>query len=543
MQASTRSDFTVEASSYRDTAEDENKRFWKFWRWRIFGFLIHKPVIYTVNVGAQGPFEGTYREVKKAMKRSGIDSEFGKRFRTVRKGLTKHREAHSLVSNHNLSFTNLLAMIFIPLWLASELYLKSNSVGLNLQLSDWQLDVWRLLMVSFLTGIILMVNTSLLFEVDEKRMGSHAQSANSLSKHILMALLAIIGFYSYYTIRSASPRDIGVIATIPYVMLFSTAIILIATVYSLGYIIATFTRFASSHNLSNTENEDTRLILEDVEQWKKFFRNPRYVGDLEPLMKNLLDDRIFETFISIFISNPEVVWLDSYFDRTVLDIEIFINSKTGLADHVVNGLQREYGWNVQETLSDSVSITIEGAVKKYIFENHRDELIDRIIRHLVDKNPNSINFMFLLNILKEKGMETDILFDDVIGREELQIYLEMLAMVVSSTINFWKDNGGPFPDGLLRQSIGHIMTNWGQADSADLVRLINSGATFQLSSMSVEEKEMMEKLYAHNKSTIFNLDFPSIGLRDTSAFKDTNRIEESSALNDLIKLKSGRFSI
>jgi hypothetical protein len=87
------------------------------------------------------------------------------------------------------------------------------------------------------------------------------------------------------------------------------------------------------------------------------------------------------------------------------------------------------------------------------------------------------------------------------------------------------------------------MTNWGQANSADLVRLINSGAEFQLSSMSVQEKEMMEKLYAHNKSTIFNLDFPSIGLRDTSAFKDINRTEESSALNDLIKLKSGRFSI
>jgi hypothetical protein len=540
MQASTKSDFTVEASSGRDTTEDENKRFWKFWRWRIFEFLIYKPIIYTVHVGSQGPFEGTYREVKKMLKTLPEPSQFGKRFRTVRKGIPEHREKHKLVSNHNLSFTNLLAMIFIPLWLASELYLKSNSVGLNLQLSDWQLDVWRLLMVSFLTGIILMVNTSLLFEVDEKGMGSHAQTANSLFKHILMVFLAIIGFFSYYTIRSASPREIGVIATIPYVMLFSTAIILIVTVYSLGYTFATFTRYASSHDLNKKEHEDTRKILSDVEQWKKFFRNPRYVGESEPLMRNLLDDRIFETFILTFISKPEVVLLDTYFNETELDIEYFINSSNrGLAALVLDGLQREYGWNIQETLTDdSVSITIEGAVKKYIFDHHRDELINQIIQYLDDKNPKSMHYIFLFGILKEKGMETDILFDDVTGREEIEIYLKMLAMVVSSTINFWKDIGGPFPKGLLRQSINHIMTNWGKAKRTNLGNyLVGERAQFQLIPMSVEDEKMMDKLFAYNKSKFFNLDFPSIGVRDTSAF-DKKSFEESGVLNDLVKLVS-----
>jgi len=419
-----------------------------------------------------------------------------------------------MLKQMDFSLSIIMMMAFIPLWIGSELFMKRSTDIIQVQFSDWQIDVWRVIFTAIFISVIFVVNTSLLFGVGQEKMGSHSQSAGSFNSYLITSVMAGLATFAYFTIRSVSPRDIGSLAEAPLMMFIFTAIAYAFAVYFMAFILATFFRFAGSQQSSESEGIESKTLLENYELWAEFFRSPKRVGELEVVMKEILDDRILEVFTESILKE-EI--MSQFNTQILLSREVLLQYFFQI---FIDNMSRKHGW--KEELH-------EGALQ-YITIRHSEELIERLIYSISAESTLSSRMIY--GILISKGVTEEAIFDDLHGKDELHIFMKMVSILMKSVFQHWRDVGGRFPQALLLQGVKDLTETWGRPKKIRLGEHLD--ILYDFSSLHETETSILNKLRNHHMFSQYNLDFPSIGIRRVDEIrvseKDDNPIAELASL-------------
>jgi len=426
------------------------------------------------------------------------------------------------------------------MWFISEIFMKRSTEYVQIQFSDWQIDIVRILISAIFISIIFVVNTSLLFGVAQNKMGSHSQSSGSFTRYMTISIFAAFGIATYYTIRSASPREIGEWAEAPLVMSLITGASFIVTVYCLAYLLATFARAAGSGTTESKDDSGSQELLTMKDKWKEFLRNPKLVEESESIrMGEILDDRILETF------NEFIIKRDA---NSFKEVGIFISVENIMgrffpAFWMQMGLN--HGWKDD--------IELQNYTYRYIFNKHGEEMVDRLIHHICNvghlDGEIELNNIMVLGILTSKGVSEGELFDNDNGIGNINSMLQRASILTKSILYHWADVGGRFPDELYKQNIKKLTDSCGKPPEHGLLnraRIFANGSIIdpresdllmnfnRHTAMSEAETLLLKELRKEHMLSMYNLEFPSIGIRRADEIRSSANADSSVSTIDTL---------